>query len=176
MCFNNHCTCSHIGVWDSILVERGGGCLHFAESFKWWIFWRSQWHGALAWNCVQPCMVCVGEWVWFSWESGCGLLVDWWYVHFLSPWLGMQWSVHVWVNFIVCLSWCSRLSLISFLVQWSASLCVCPFPPVVWEKESDCFSGDLSILLASRVPYIAVVWWCNGCLHSLWSGTQRLRI
>ena len=93
----------------------------------------------------------VWEWVWFSWESGCGLLVDWWYVHFLSPWLGMQWSVcecvcvGVWVN--LYLSVCHSVSdylLSPFWFSGQLLFVSVHSPPVVWEKETDCFSGDLT--------------------------------
>ena len=116
------------------------GCLHFICMFRpkvmsslttcifvTWILWYF-------WQRVGVGVV--------SWESGCGLLVDWWYVHFLSPWLGMGIlcvCVCVWVTLFVCLSWVFRLSLISCMVQWAASLCVCLFS---W---CCCVGGSLTV-------------------------------
>ena len=78
----------------------------------------------------------VWEWVWFSWESGCGLLVDRWYVHFLSPWLGMH-IVCLCVGDFICLSWCVSdypLSML-WLGEQAALFVSVHSPSIVWENR-----------------------------------------
>ena len=64
MCFNNHCTCSHIGVWDSILVEGGGGVFSSLNPLSGGFF------GEVSDMVRLHGIVC--SHVWCVWGSGCG--------------------------------------------------------------------------------------------------------